>query len=150
MSPSHSCRSAGTSRISRCLQSLLGAFDVRRDVAVCDRIAHDEIDVGGKDFSKFIKEPEVRIYKRKRIHGAEFDQEVHVALAQTEIVPQRGTEGIEARHAKASACLRDCLTLVLKHTNHVTSFSTTVPRYSRADNVKAEFRFARRRQKVKL
>src|SRR5665647_1837732 len=117
---------------SRGIENLLRALDVGCDETVLDGVDHDEIYLDGQNRAELIEEAEVSIHEIVRMHGAELDEQVQVALSGPKVVAKGGAEDVEARHPETSACLSNRCTLVLENIDHVAPPWPMVPRATAA------------------
>src|SRR5665811_334382 len=80
---------AGTSRR---IKNPLRALDLSGDVAILDRVAHDQVDLRAQQPAQLIEQPEVRVDDSEWVHWAELHEQVDVALSLPEVVTQRRAE----------------------------------------------------------
>src|SRR5450756_1700650 len=113
---------------SRGIENLLRALDVGGDETVLDGGDHDEIYLDGQNRAELIEEAEVSIHEIVRMHGAELDEQVQVALSGPKVVAKGGAEDVEACHPETRACLSDSRALVSGYIDHVAPPWTMVPR----------------------
>src|SRR5450830_1654646 len=117
---------------SRGIENLLRALDVGGDETVLDGVDHDEIYLDGQNRAELIEEAEVSIHEIVRMHGAELDEQVQVALSGPKVVAKGGAEDVEACHPETRACLSDSRALVSGYIDHVAPPGTMVPRATAA------------------
>src|SRR5665811_24942 len=79
-------------RTSCCIKNLLRAIYLSGDVAILDRVAHDQVDLRAQQPARLIEQPEVRVDESEWVHWAELHEQVDVALSLPEVVTQRRAE----------------------------------------------------------
>src|SRR5665648_720116 len=90
--PETNSRSRTHACTSRCIKNLLRAIYLSGDVAILNRVAHDQVDLRAQQPLQLIEQHEVHVDERDWVHWAELHEQVDVAFSLPEVVAQRRAE----------------------------------------------------------